>query len=743
MRKPFDQIVENLASLTIGTVETVGPSEIKVLLELEAPQATALNAGVPAGFPRINSYVLIPNEVGAVVGMIVWLGIERSNFPKRKGLKDFDLIDLPFPLRKLILAPIGTLLSRDAREVAMDASGGITFKLDRGVTAFPSVGDPVLLPTPSQLKSIVEASGCDRRVTLGASPMAGAASITADPDKLFGRHLAILGNTGSGKSCTVAGLIRWSLDAAKSQIAATAANSSPGAASRRPNARFVVLDPNGEYQTAFSDLQPRVFRVHRATMPTNPEQAAPPAVEQNSPDLPLQVPAWLWNGHEWAAFAAASEKTQRPLLMRALRELRATANVAATPGDAQAMVMARNFRLRLRQIESFVEQGPEFYGQWPGKDTCGQNVLCIRDEAGEFIRQYTTAQPNVTASLRNVQDSTSEVVTAKTQDAARGTYKPFTLFDFEAVLVRLRELCGLFPQVATQERFTEDSPAYLDVDRLADHLELLASAAGGNASQHIATMTTRIRTMLQDQRLQPIISGEESRLRDWLESYIGSNDADNGEIAIIDLALVPSDVIYVVIAVIARMVFEAAQRHMKLNEVALPTVLVLEEAHTFINRHVGGETEITSAAQMCRQTFERVAREGRKFGLGLVLSSQRPAELSQTVLAQCNTFILHRIVNDDDQKLVCRLVPDAMGGLLKELSSLPSRRAILLGWATPIPALVDVTELPLGQRPRSADPDFWHVWTRQATREIDWEAVERDWLNAPPATRTEQPPQVP
>ncbi len=130
---------------------------------------------------------------------------------------------------------------------------------------------------------------------------------------------------------------------------------------------------------------------------------------------------------------------------------------------------------------------------------------------------------------------------------------------------------------------------------------------------------------------------------------------------------------------------------------------------------------------MCKQTFERIAREGRKFGLGLVLSSQRPSELSETVLAQCNTFILHRIVNDRDQQLVKRLVPDNLAGLLGELPSLPTRRAILLGWVVPVPVLVDINELPREHCPRSDDPLFWEVWTGQEDRTIKWEEIIKDW----------------
>jgi len=135
--------IEQLAALAIGTVEEVSPAEIKVLLDTNAPQATALNTGVPTGFPRINGYVLIPNETGAVVGMVVWLGVERSAYPKRTGLKDFGLVDLPFPTRKMTVTPLGTLVAERQ-----------AYRLRRGVSAFPSVGDPVLLPTARQLKSI-------------------------------------------------------------------------------------------------------------------------------------------------------------------------------------------------------------------------------------------------------------------------------------------------------------------------------------------------------------------------------------------------------------------------------------------------------------------------------------------------------------------------------------------------------------------------------------------------------------
>jgi DNA helicase HerA-like ATPase len=684
-------IVEQVASLTVGTVEYVAPNEIKVLLEPDAPQATALNTGEPSRFPRVNGYVLIPNETGALVGLVTWLGVERSAFPKRTGLRDFGLIDLPFPLRKMALNPVGTLRSES------DSVGRSGFRLERGVAVFPSVGDPVLLPTSEQLRAIVEAVGPDRRVQIGTSPLAAHAVVSVDPDKLFGRHLAVLGNTGSGKSCSVAGLIRWSLQAARA-----------AAEGEQANARFIILDPNGEYLDTFADLgaSVRVFQ-------------APPPDEGR---LPLTVPAWIWNSHEWTAFAQAAPATQRPLLLQGLRNLRAGAVVGMSRPAALARLL-RSYRSLLN--EKIAGGAGEYSGFAPAKRV-GSLLVNLVAAAEAYVGEADEGEDALAALLdaaRELSDAHAFVWHETTG------YNDFNEPELIAIRDALTAALGALPS-HPDETASEDAPLPFDPRELADHLELLASTADvGQAAQFIATLTLRIRMMLADQRLGPIVAPDEQQLFEtWLESYIGADAAATGQIAILDLSLIPSDVLHIVTAVIARVVFEATQRYRKLNGDELPTVLVLEEAHTFIQRREISEGA-TPGTHMCRETFEKIAREGRKFGLGLVLSSQRPSELSPTALAQCNTFLLHRIVNDRDQQLVSRLVPDNLGELLRDLPNLPSRQAILLGWATPVPVLVEINELALEHRPRSADPRFWEVWTG-APRAIDWPAIAADWTGA-------------
>lgn len=717
MSKPIEQI----AALTIGTVESVSPSEIRVLLEPNAPQATALNSGVPTGFPRINGYVLIPNEIGAVVGLVVWLGVERSQFPKRTGLRDFGLVDLPFPLRKISLTPLGTLIARKSSE-----EGKNNYQLERGVSAFPSVGDIAMLPTAAQLKSIIEASKDeDKRVKIGTSPLAANAAVTIDPDKVFGRHLAVLGNTGSGKSCTVAGLIRWSLEEARSERARLlkeAVQKAPkigdikdeNDAIRKyggsPNARFIILDPNGEYSSAFADCsEVRRFAIS--------------PVKEGISDFCL--PAWIWNSHEWCAFTEAKSGVQRPVLMRALRELRA---VSPSAGNNHVGMLNARLRSYYRSLVIDRNKGAAAYIDKPGKNDFGQKLHAI----GQSLTQL--AENDHLSQFKEVLSATGETfnsIAAKRQkffenDEGKTVeyYQAFNSGDVESAVAALDQCIESIPDVDERLGINEDSPIPFAPSEFVELIEQIASEQG--QSQYVDTLVLRVKMLLSDMRLKPLLTPTpDISLEKWLDQFIGGNNSES--LAIVDLSLISSDVLHTVIAVVARIVFDATQRYRKLNDRELPTVLVLEEAHTFVKRGGDDESGVPTASKMCRQTFERIAREGRKFGLGLVLSSQRPSELSPTVLAQCNTFLLHRIVNDRDQELVGKLVPDNLGGLLKELPSLPSRQAILLGWAAPVPTLVEITELPEEHRPRSSDPMFWDVWTGKEVRTINWREIVDDW----------------
>lgn len=668
--------IETAESLRVGTIDFISPDEIKVLLDIEVPYDITLNTGFPRSFPRINGYVLFSCENGYLVGQISWITIERSQYPKRRGIQDFGIIDLPFPLRIISVNPLGVL--RYSKEAASDK---VFYDFSRGIDIFPTVGDPAYLPTKEQLKAIIE-NGKNRRVQIGTSPLCGNAKVSIDPDKLFGRHVAVLGNTGSGKSCSVAGLIRWSIEATN----------------KKSKSRFIILDPNGEYSECFSDFP----NINCYAVESDDKKG----IKQ------LKVPLWIWNTDEWIAFTQAGGKAQKPTLIQALRSVRES-------------IEPTEYRLKnfIKIISSIVKielnsQNPYIGG---GKSKGFFERVKIWQESLKSLADIDSAEKSICDEL------CVKIEFFINNPANKNTEWPISSYndmkDLYHSFLEAYKKCG-----GTENDFLptdENIPLPFSGEMFLSCIEANAELMG--TREYIETMLMRVKTLLSDKHLKPVICNDEDySLKQWMEDYICPSSENSSAITIIDLSLLPSEMTHIIASVIARMTLETLQRYRKCNNGnTLPTTIIMEEAHTFIKRY-NNDSETYSSASTCTKIFEKIAREGRKFGLGLVLSSQRPSELSPTVLSQCNTFLLHRISNDRDQELVHRLVPDNLRGLLRDLPSLPSRNAILLGWATELPILVQMNHLPLDRRPKSNDPEYWNYWTKNKDK-INWQLIANDW----------------
>ena len=129
--------------------------------------------------------------------------------------------------------------------------------------------------------------------------------------------------------------------------------------------------------------------------------------------------------------------------------------------------------------------------------------------------------------------------------------------------------------------------------------------------------------------------------------------------------------------------------------------------------------------QRPREVFERIAKEGRKYGLGLVVASQRPSELSRTVVSQCNSFIIHRIQNPDDREYFKSVIPDINRDLLDQLPALPQQHALVIGDCINIPMQVRINDV--DPKPHSHDPEFFKAWSNPATVPPDFEAICSKW----------------
>ena len=416
-------------------------------------------------------------------------------------------------------------------------------------------------------------------------------------------------------------LVRWSLEQSKQHGGV------------EPNSRFIILDPNGEYSRAFDEtgtLTARIFKV-----------------DPNTDETSLKVPLWFWTGAEWCAFTQASARAQRPTLLHALRFAR---DGVAEPSADSAHEMRRYLRTLVATIRIELHSGSP-WGSFPKPKS-------FFDKLAKWKSSLEAEPANFSADQNDKRQSLIDYI----DELCRPRRVRYPDWDFTR-----EEVKGLLDAASAAHSAFGGSqhdvvPSDIDSPRPFDATSFLrsveATAEMLNVSEYVETLIIRLRALLSDANMKPIMGAvDDMKLAQWLEEYIGSDDKDDSSITIIDLSLVPSDVVHIITAVIARMTFEALQHYVKLNGVSLPTVLVMEEAHNFIKSY-RDDIENQDTAAICCQVFERIAREGRKFGLGLVLSSQRPSELSPAVLSQCNTFLLHRITNDRDQDLVQRLVPD-------------------------------------------------------------------------------------
>jgi len=224
------------------------------------------------------------------------------------------------------------------------------------------------------------------------------------------------------------------------------------------------------------------------------------------------------------------------------------------------------------------------------------------------------------------------------------------------------------------------------------------------------------------------LSSEEDVPKEKLPFYDRQRDSESAvDVVILDLSLLAAEVLENVTALIGRLILEFLQR---LGEQggegargSLPIVLVLEEAQNYIQQPRFAEEE-----SIARVVFERIAREGRKYGLSLVVASQRPSELSKTVLSQCNSFIVHRLQNPEDLRYFKEIVPGIYGPMLDQIPALAPQTALVLGECVPAPALVRIREArPV---PRSRDPKFYRYWVTDPAPIFDVEAICKQWEGA-------------
>lgn len=299
-----------------------------------------------------------------------------------------------------------------------------------------------------------------------------------------------------------------------------------------------------------------------------------------------------------------------------------------------------------------------------------------------------------------------------------------------------------------RQRIHLDSPLAFDIqavldiaksrnEEMIDTGETYASGAKkgqpkmtqGSLFGKLTNFVNRLESKVHDRRLDFFL-GERSKtitFEQTLETLLGYSAASKSNVTVIDLSGVPFEVLSITVSLISRLIFEygyiykrlrcAKDQNEKINN-DVPILLVYEEAHKYVPN-----SEL-SKYRSSKISIERIAKEGRKYGVTLLLASQRPSEISETIFSQCNNFIAMRLTNPVDQGYVKKLLPDSLGTLIDKMTSLRQGEALLVGESIVLPSIVQIAQC--DPAPSSNDIPYWELW-KEEWKDMDSAAIKAEW----------------
>lgn len=706
----------------IGRVVAVDTAQITVELnrDLKALTRSTYEGTVEVG--RINSYIIIPVGSRSIVGMVTRVVMMEEG----ELQADKTMVSLPSTRRLMKATMIGSI-DEDL------------FK--QGINLFPVLDSKVFLTTKDDLDAIfgrhrargdIDANEPGFCIPIGKSVVFPDYPIYIDPDAFFGKHAAIIGSTGSGKSCSIATILQSVIS--REEVKHT---------------RIVILDTNGEYRAAFQRRQEDGS--HADAIPNCRSLFIPTDPSENGR---LTIPYWFMDSDDFVRLFRAAPGVQRPVLLNAL-------TIARQEGLGPQWTFLRDALIQeCHRILALTATGT-----WQDRNSI--NAICdgiVAALAGaqnlsalqELVDQYPSLQATPpSATLQQVK------ATAGRQGQS---FDPLNMAQHQRVETLLNDLISILASVPSigfeGGASSADRPSYFGKTAFRyRHVETAMSrdqSSSARTRDNCSTMLTRIYRLLEDSRFEFLFgpcAGEWPAVRHGLATFLrdvlglesSARDeftttevladgilpfydrqrkvAEAANVVIVDLSLLASEVLENVTALIGRLIHEFLQRLSDpvsgVSRGEFPVVLVLEEAQNYIRENRKSEDDSIS-----KQVFERIAREGRKFGLGLVVASQRPSELSKTVLSQCNSFIVHRLQNPEDLRYFREIVPGIYGQLLDQLPALAPRTALVLGECVQAPTLVEMREA--DPVPRSKNPQFYKSWTGEPTVP-DVEAVCEKW----------------
>lgn len=508
-----------------------------------------------------------------------------------------------------------------------ESETGITFR--QGGVNLPSPTEPAYLPDDEIINAIFS-SNDNFSFRIGKLSNNQSVSYYVDGNRFFGKHIAVVGSTGSGKSCAVTRLLQ--------NILRINGGHNENAGSLK-NAHIIIFDIHSEYRSAFTLEEAESFNLNCLD------------VEK------LCLPYWLMNSQE-----------------------------------LEALFIESNELNSHNQISQFKKA-----------------VILSKEKHNPEMERITYDTPvyfDICEVYRYIKNKNNEVIN-------KNDILPHLPKRSDGTIIENAD-----------EIYLSEEVVFATTSTAKD-----TKASNGPYNGDFERFITRLETKLSDKRLKFITASKKSNgepfttedFSEILKQFLGYIDKCN--VTIIDLSAIPFEVLSIVVSLLSRVIFDFAFHYSKIRHSYglvndIPFMLVCEEAHNYIPKNGGAEYAAS------KHSIERIAKEGRKYGLNLMVVSQRPSEVSETIFSQCNNFIVLKLTNINDQSCIKNLLPDNNASLVDVLPTLAAGECLVVGDAVPLPAVVKM-DMP-NPIPNSSNVNVYDEWNKDWI-DIVFDDVIRRW----------------
>lgn len=625
--------------MRIGKITSVNFNQFRVKISSDIRGNSVNVAGVVYYFGNIGSYLKTTNSVGEQLICEV-ISIFESDIKSGPSVYDVE------GNREVLLKPVGTITRKG--------------EFSLGVGIFPSMYSEVTIVSFEDMELILRNNNdkdlpetIHQSFYLGESKNLINYPIHISVNSFFNIHSAVLGNSGSGKSNTIAHIIQ--------DIHKKKNNSALGS-------RILIFDVNGEYKNAFTD--------HEKCQHLNVTLLKPNIDSEEDSYKPFYLPHFLMSIDEWSAFLMATDATQRPFWDKVLQESYKFYMISTRDGEERNKLISY---LRYK--------------------VC--NLLHLLQSQGDTDTAVMTTAKNVIYGIKSLIDLDLDLKMACNDEGIyadlEALYQSCSL-DFgqnkDRLKDKLAEVGGKVDIDSVREisEFKAPGEEYFDYRFLkqAANITLLEEDARGNGRvrEYTSTMMTRLDFFIDNRDcsfMRASLPGvtNSAQYLEWLWGMdIDTNSQTN--MVIVDTSELSKDALETLTSVVSRLNFSSRKKLQGQARREKPIHLVLDEAHRYIKKD--------SKYLLRENIFEQIAREGRKYSLYLLVSSQRPSELSETVLSQCSNFIVHRIQNEIDMKYVYAILPYFSDDFANKIKQSVPGEALVFGNCVSMPLHVRVKQ---------------------------------------------------